>query len=481
MKILNITFVFSLFISVAAWAGGAGGFKGNGGDVVVCSDRPIQVLDLYEANFLRTVKPNLGAANLTVDQKVEIYLAALSRFAPVRAKMLRDGIVRFANQTNFISGVSIEDIPDSDQSFIIPANCKIMQIANRNPLLLPPGKTFAIDQALWDQLDNDNKVVLMFHELIYEESTAKTSKAIRYLNSSIATNEVQTWAQKDFFNALQAAGLKWFEWNGFQLDLSQEVNFFRDTANLILAYAVDQSDYLFQGQTIKLKNEMVRFFENGAPQSFSFYGTIPLTINDRQYNFQMDAENHDPAQAIHVTPNNQIDLDLGKYTNLLYIHNYLSLYENGAVASGPLSDQNRPRWTTQQFDLTYGYVEFSPNGSITLVAKVQGNVQVAGMSLPVDYSTPVVFDEQERVIRFDLANDIKGFPIQNTKIDLFGNSSLVLDRRGQVRQLTLASSARLLTTSGTEKVFKQWETIKLDEKQKAIYPPRKSKLVDMLN
>ena len=150
---------------------------GNGGDVIVCRNGDvvtrIELLDHYEGALLRNMHVSLGAAELPIAEKIEIALKRLQRIDPDRAAYYRGLFSNFWDSSQFLSGIVLSDIPDS-QHVALPAgaNCRIEQIAIQRQVTFPEDFRYIINKDLWDLLDNTSKAGLVLHEILLHEAIA---------------------------------------------------------------------------------------------------------------------------------------------------------------------------------------------------------------------------------------------------------------------------------------------------------------------
>ena len=91
---------------------------GNGGDVVVCRSEDgstiesIQLLDFYEAFHRRRIQIDLGAAELSFQQKIELALSRLDPMDKGRADKYRSWVATFFDEA-FMLPEQLNDEPDS--------------------------------------------------------------------------------------------------------------------------------------------------------------------------------------------------------------------------------------------------------------------------------------------------------------------------------------------------------------------------------
>lgn len=184
-------FIFLLLMPPQVFAGDE---IGNGGDVVLCKTESGEVetatmLDYYEGQY-RNIPLDLGAADLEPIEKVELALMRLNKQDTFFTNILRQKAQTFFDNASIIPGISLRDIPDSNEVFL-GHNCEIQQIAINQKVTFPGDKKFVISKDYWDLLDNDNKAGLILHEIIYDyfiEQGHLNSRAARYFNTRISAN-----------------------------------------------------------------------------------------------------------------------------------------------------------------------------------------------------------------------------------------------------------------------------------------------------
>ncbi|HEY1078768.1 MAG TPA: hypothetical protein VGE46_01675, partial [Bdellovibrio sp.] len=98
-----------LFFSHVVFAGlGMGGdHSGNGGQTVVCRDSQkqitsIEVLDSFEGRKLNNMQVQLGATDLTFEQKADLAIQRLNSLNPTRAKLYAKWRAGFFNGVTFV-------------------------------------------------------------------------------------------------------------------------------------------------------------------------------------------------------------------------------------------------------------------------------------------------------------------------------------------------------------------------------------------
>lgn len=194
MKTLGL---FLFLISQIALATG-GDRVGNGGDVVFCThedNQAIYVLDEYEAGaFLK-----IGDKTQTYYQKVELILAKIQTKFPVRYHLYRKNFERFKLSVKFIQ----TKLPEINDSFERTGPlCYTRQIAYFN--INTNGEVqYFLQRDLWSQLSEDQRAIVVLHELIYTEAVGIghfESTYVRAANRILIT--VPTFFESSFENLL---------------------------------------------------------------------------------------------------------------------------------------------------------------------------------------------------------------------------------------------------------------------------------------
>ncbi len=172
----------SRFIGILFWFGVfagstfAGNDRGSGGGIVVCRDssqqvKSIELLDLFENRF-RSLDVEIGGKELSIYSKLEILLARIERFDPVRARRYRIKANDFFNNVTFTEKVII---PSTDDFGFVPLEpgCTIEQLAARRTKRVPEDRIYLVNKDLWDNslLTDDSRAALILHEIVYYDAT----------------------------------------------------------------------------------------------------------------------------------------------------------------------------------------------------------------------------------------------------------------------------------------------------------------------
>lgn len=105
-------------------------------------------------------------------ERLEFMKAALPNLKPTANKQTllpedRRRVKTIVDEIDFRDGVALTDVEDS-MHVMLPAGCKLQQIAIRQNVPVPNSKRFLIDKKLWGALAPRDRAGLILHEIIYE-------------------------------------------------------------------------------------------------------------------------------------------------------------------------------------------------------------------------------------------------------------------------------------------------------------------------
>ncbi|MGE3609701.1 MAG: hypothetical protein AB7I27_08975 [Bacteriovoracaceae bacterium] len=174
--------LISILLGVNAWAGGD--VIGNGGDVVVCGDK-VEMLDFYEAK-VKGLSLDLGSKDLNYEEKIKYVLNRNRTLQPRRVEMYLGWLSTFKQEASFQKGIELQDVADSGL-VVIPKGCKLEQIAIQldDETVNNDYSRYTVNQDLWEKMDENNKAILVLHEIIYREgiqSNLGNSMSVRMMN-----------------------------------------------------------------------------------------------------------------------------------------------------------------------------------------------------------------------------------------------------------------------------------------------------------
>lgn len=173
---------------------------GNGGDVVVCKDndgiQSIESLDRYEARAIYGFTPKVSDGK-DLDEKVLNTIKRFEDLHPTRAIRYSNWLTHFKKEAVFLDNISLEDIKDT-QHTVLPNGCEIQQLVVQYPEGSPQPKRYVFDNDLWNLLDEENKAIVILHELILREAIDKTNQN----TNSIGTRVLNAYLFSDLLKDL---------------------------------------------------------------------------------------------------------------------------------------------------------------------------------------------------------------------------------------------------------------------------------------
>ncbi len=200
-----------LLVLVLSGSAYAGDVIGNGGDVITCRTaegqiQSIEPLDHYEGREVHSLTLDLGGPTATLQEKFQIFYDRLNRLSHKRAERYRLDFETFFDNANLKPDIELADVPDSEHLYL-PTHCKIEQIAIQMPPNSSEEKRYLISKDLWDQMNNDGKIGVILHEIIYREAIEhghSNSVFVRYLNAWVSSAAFAQVSQADFDEKLGA-------------------------------------------------------------------------------------------------------------------------------------------------------------------------------------------------------------------------------------------------------------------------------------
>lgn len=202
--------IFMIFLPLHLFASTE--FAGNGGDVVVCPDDftfQTKLLDIYEEQvFNPGFEFDLGPDSLSFSEKINFNLAKLQRLSPYRFHRYQKDLEEFFDRVFWVEKQAITEIPDS-LHVVLPENCELKQIALQLKKDNIHGKRYLIVKSLWDELPQEEKIALLFHEVIYREAVElghRNSVEVRKLTAWILDRRFRDVDRAEFAFQLNRSG-----------------------------------------------------------------------------------------------------------------------------------------------------------------------------------------------------------------------------------------------------------------------------------
>lgn len=192
------------------------GERGNGGDVIICrnnngSIKSAELYDHFEGRARDGRILDLGAPTLSVEEKVSLVLDRFARVDLKRATLYRGWFKTFFDETKFISGIELQDVPDTGDG-LIPAGCELKQLVVQMNDPLRPNLHYTVSKDYWDLLDNDGKAGTILHEIILREFVSpvyrqQNSRVARFFNALLSSTEGESLSVYDYVLYCYRGGL----------------------------------------------------------------------------------------------------------------------------------------------------------------------------------------------------------------------------------------------------------------------------------
>lgn len=149
-----------------------GNLRGNGGFLIHCQNSPVLTLDYYEAQVnlglkIRPFEPSVG----TEFTKVNLFLQKLIGYDPELAQTLSKWLSTFYDEIEWSSFAEENMTHDLGINLASKSvhDCRLQQLVIQwsSSESLPWQGRYQVNESLWRQLEVDQRVVLILHELIY--------------------------------------------------------------------------------------------------------------------------------------------------------------------------------------------------------------------------------------------------------------------------------------------------------------------------
>ncbi len=194
------TITFLVLSSVQTFANGRDG--GNGGDVLVCENDEVILLDKYEAKE-KSWEIELQGETLT--DKVKDFLKRFTRIDPVRAEVLKvylDELLEDFNKLDLSKNQVLDNLTTTEQELqdiddsihlAIPQGCEKRQLVIQQAKYSKISKfttRYVFNRLLLEKLDLENLAMTIIHEALFRmhiTEGANDSRFTRLLNGFISS------------------------------------------------------------------------------------------------------------------------------------------------------------------------------------------------------------------------------------------------------------------------------------------------------
>lgn len=268
-----VILIFCFIISAPVFAGDR---KGNGADIVVCSDKA-SLLDFYESD-LQEFNWNGTEQELVIN-----LIGKLDHISASRFTSYIEQVNNFYNDSQFVTESELGPIADSGNiKKPIPTSCKLVQGVIQKLIVFGNEKRFLINKIQWEKLTTINKAGIIFHELIYKELQSLDSSKIRSFNAWAFSTSLEQIDQATFYRNFKAADFKWIYLTGYPMDAQK----------LVIDDSAIRSRYTFPGKVFKIfnqdvtsKSHMVDSYTNGRPKVIQYKG--PVILETQNYKLRI--------------------------------------------------------------------------------------------------------------------------------------------------------------------------------------------------
>jgi hypothetical protein len=250
MKLVKSLFVGVLMLTATSAMALDAKEVGNGGNAVLCpATKSAELLDYYEARILRNMNVTMGSGKDPV-AVAQFAVQRLKKLSPLRALAYEKYIQSFISESRFLKGVELVEINDSGHIFL-PTNCKPVQVAVQKAPAFPGDGRYVINQDVWDQMPVTSQAGLILHEVIYREALefgASDSRAVRYLNSVLAADQLANYNPISFAKMMVEIGFPAYESYGTFIVSNGTLNTILDQSEFfrfVRPAQVKIQDYLF--------------------------------------------------------------------------------------------------------------------------------------------------------------------------------------------------------------------------------------------
>lgn len=268
----SLLLICTLLIGSLAQAGNDWFETGNGGFVIQCEGKKTELLDLYEAQTSLQLVLDQSAESLTsLDVRMEHLFNKLEKQDTYRAKLFRGWYKDFFKSANFLTGYTINPLPDVGFTFI-PKGCKLdLAVYQVEPTRFLKDR-YTINKDLWNELDTLNQAALVMHELIYREARSfgtyhKTSQSTRVLNAWLNSIDFDKATPRDYLEALQELKFHQASFKGHTILLNKFDRLRGTWLNISLAF--HNAETLKTAEIVELNTESKKLTQR-APYCISF-------------------------------------------------------------------------------------------------------------------------------------------------------------------------------------------------------------------
>jgi len=187
----------------------AGEKVGNGGKVVACPDRPLEVLDYHRSSREFGLVPVTGAPGSNEFQQAEALVSRIVKMNPTRAAMYVDTIRSFLADAIFLPNAEFPTSNDTSEVAYC-RNGRILQVITQRKPMTSLEKRFTVNRDLWRRLSIFQRAVLLVHEAALKEALDYnyiTADGAARMNSLILARDLPHFTRAQVDEIMVSTGL----------------------------------------------------------------------------------------------------------------------------------------------------------------------------------------------------------------------------------------------------------------------------------
>ncbi|MBL7689567.1 MAG: hypothetical protein JNJ49_16135 [Bdellovibrionaceae bacterium] len=412
-----------------------GDFKGNGGDVVTCTDGQVTVLDVFESQLTSLPRKT----DLESLYFVPLELAGQTHLAA----MLRAQASSFIDDAVMMTS-DLGNVVDEGDHLPLPAHCQLEQIANQNPSLLPFGKRYIVNKRLWDKLDPLNRTALIFHELLYSLSQNPSSKELRALNRSLLEGRIALWTPYQLFDNLKNAGLPIFTRQGFPIAIDASAKWQNTQGQLRLSEgtAVQGEHFTVCGQTVVLEQHHILFSSaEERPRGYWIKGEVTCPLTDGR-TVQVATDFWGQADGIELFDNgslHRVPVSLSERQSFLpeipkARAKRLTFNPEGEIVAVTANDADFSFGSVYHLQIDNRDLDFQiGKTAIQFAAPYPATITLQNQTVEIKMADLVVFDFVQNSLQFTASRALRLKDQRGQTIAVSAGQRLTIDTAGQLR------------------------------------------------
>ncbi len=193
-------------LSVSAWAGEK---VGNGGKVVACPDRPLEVLDYHRATPEFGLVPVTSAPGNNEFVQAEAIVGRIAFMNPTRAAMYVESIRSFRAESLFLPDSEFPTSNDTSEVAFCRDGRILQVITQRKPMTVFE-KRYLVNADIWNRMPIFQRAVLLVHEAALKEAlnyNYVTADGAARMNALILARDLPRFTRAQIDEVMVSTGL----------------------------------------------------------------------------------------------------------------------------------------------------------------------------------------------------------------------------------------------------------------------------------